>query len=129
MVVILFPVFLTWCFGLYHVKCLFFTDPYISSLQSYNFSLYPIQTCFIRINKIPISISCAIKCFFTLLKKLNKKYKNSFFFIIVLQVLLFVSGDVEINPGPLTTKKTNISFAIWNVDSIPARDYARIPLI
>ena len=51
------------------------------------------------------------------------------FFIIVLQTLLIISGTVEINPGPVITKKTNLSFAVWNLDSIPARDYARIPLI
>jgi hypothetical protein len=36
-------------------------------------------------------------------------------------------AGIEINPGPLTKK--NLSFAVWNLDSLPARDYARIPLI
>ena len=36
---------------------------------------------------------------------------------------------MEINPGPDASKKGNISFAVWNLDSLPARDFARIPLI
>ena len=47
----------------------------------------------------------------------------------MLQILLFISGTVEINPGPNVSKKNNLSFAIWNLDSLPARDFARIPLI
>ena len=36
---------------------------------------------------------------------------------------------IEVNPGPILSKKTKLSFAVWNLDSIPARDFARIPLI
>ena len=46
----------------------------------------------------------------------------------MLQILLLLSGTVEIIPGPHTFKK-KISFAIWNLDILPARDFARIPLI
>ena len=46
----------------------------------------------------------------------------------MIETLLILSGTVEVNPGPVT-KKTNLSFTVWNLDSIPARDYARIPLI
>ena len=35
---------------------------------------------------------------------------------------------MELNPGPLTSNKS-LSFAVWNLDSLPARDFARIPLI
>ena len=41
--------------------------------------------------------------------------------------MLLIMAGIEINPGPLTKK--NLSFAVWNLDSLPARDYARIPLI
>ena len=54
---------------------------------------------------------------------------NIIFFLFVLQILLFLSGTIEINPGPDKNKQTNLSFAVWNLDSIPARDYARLPLI
>ena len=41
---------------------------------------------------------------------------------------LIIPGTVEVNPGPVA-KKNNLSFVVWNLDSIPARDYTRIPLI
>ncbi len=41
---------------------------------------------------------------------------------------LSFSGTVVVNPGP-ASKNTKLSFAVWNLDSIPARDFARIPLI
>ena len=47
----------------------------------------------------------------------------------MLITLLITSGSVELNPGPFETKIKNLSFAVWNLDSIPAREYARIPLI
>ena len=56
-----------------------------------------------------------------------KKMKNILFFFYVIQILLIISGTVEINPGPHVSK--NLSFAIWNLDSLPARDFARIPFI
>ena len=45
-----------------------------------------------------------------------------------MKVLLFISGTVELNPGPESPQK-KLSFAVWNLDSLPARDFARIPLI
>ena len=51
-----------------------------------------------------------------------------FFFSILFQILLVISGSVEKYPGP-DFGKNKLSFALWNLDSIPARDYARIPAI
>ena len=51
------------------------------------------------------------------------------FFCLVLQILLVISGSVEVNPGPTNPKLKNLSFAVWNLDSLPARDFARIPVI
>ena len=45
-----------------------------------------------------------------------------------MHILLVISG-IEINPGPNISKKSKLSFAVWNLDSIPARDFARIALI
>ena len=44
-------------------------------------------------------------------------------FIIVVETLLLISVRVrvEVTPGP-ATKKTNLLFAVWNLDSIHARD-------
>ena len=59
----------------------------------------------------------------------SEKLKNISFLVIVLQALLLISGTVEANPGHNNLKKRNLSFAVWNLDSLPARDFARIPLI
>ena len=53
-------------------------------------------------------------------------FKNLAFLLIVISTLLILAG-VEVNPGPTSPKK--LSFAVWNLDSLPARDFARIPLI
>ena len=47
----------------------------------------------------------------------------------MLRFLLIRSGNIKTNPGPYNTESSNLSFGVWNLDSIPARDYARIPLI
>ena len=47
--------------------------------------------------------------------------------MLALLDLLIRSGNVKTNPGPYNTKSSNLSFGVWN--TIPARDYARIPLI
>ena len=52
--------------------------------------------------------------------------KNIAFQLLVWGKLLILAG-IESNPGPIS--KINLSFAVWNLDSLPARDYARIPLI
>ena len=38
------------------------------------------------------------------------------FFCFVLQILLVISGSVEVNPGPINPKLKNLSFVIWNLD-------------
>ena len=54
---------------------------------------------------------------------------NSFFSLTICRMLLLISGSVEKNPGPKRHEKNSLSFAMWNLDSIPARDYCRLPLI
>ena len=46
---------------------------------------------------------------------------------LVLRLLLLQSGDVEPNPGPPSPKL--LSFAVWNVDSLLARDNVKKSLI
>ena len=60
---------------------------------------------------------------------LQSEIKNSCYFFLVLQILLFISGSVEINRGPADTKMKHPSFAVWNLDSLPAREFPRTPLI
>ena len=45
---------------------------------------------------------------------------------MVLPILLIISGTVHTNQDPVKLTKTKLSFAVWN---LPARDFARIPLI
>ena len=51
--------------------------------------------------------------------------------IVFLKVLmtLIISGSVEINPGSNNENTRHLSFTVLNLDSIPAREYARTPLI
>ena len=63
------------------------------------------------------------------LRSLAVGFKNLIFFLVVSRALLVLSGTVETNPGPAQSTKKNLSFAMWKLDSIPAREYARIHLI
>ena len=54
---------------------------------------------------------------------------NLKFILYVLQILLISSGSVEIIPGPNGNIKNTLSFAMWNLDSPPARGFSRIPII
>ena len=80
------------------------------------------------ITLLPWHISAPSRSIYLFLNsQLSEKTKNILFFIFVIKMLLIISGSVEINPGPHVSK--NLSFAVWNLDSLPARDFARIPLI
>ena len=122
MIVILFPIFL-----MTHVFIVFysFNDICTHPSQSYFSLLKPFQI-FLGIQILPKAISLIISSTCSFFFKLPNQTKNFLFFIFVLQVLLLVSGTVEVNPGPT---KSNLTFAVWNLDSLPARNYARIPLI
>ena len=63
---------------------------------------------------------------FTRTLVINPIKNNIAFQLLVLGMLLIIAG-IESNPGPISKK--NLSFAVWNLDSLPAHDYARIPLI
>ena len=94
------------------------------------FNLYHMLSIFIGITLIPIYFSSALTLAFAFFRKpFFGKIKKLLFFLIVLISLLIISGSVEINPGPENEHKNHLSFAVWNLDSIPAREYARIPLI
>ena len=123
MTVTLFPIFLVTCLCFDHLLS---ADNIFNS--PHQLLLHSLRT-FLEINLIPSRISCIIKHSFKFLKEhCPQKLKNALFFIIVLHILLVISG-IEINPGPNISKKSKLSFAVWNLDSIPARDFARIALI
>ena len=54
----------------------------------------------------------------------------SILFSLINRLLLIVSGSVEIQPGPASKQKLNqFSFAFWNLNSLVARDGARLTQI
>ena len=57
---------------------------------------------------------------------MNLMENNLAFRLLAYSILLIMAGT-ETNPGP--SCKKNLSFASWNLDSLPAPEYARIPLI
>ena len=83
-----------------------------------------------NISTLPFFIFTIFKTAYLVIKGYcTEKVKNICFCCFVLQILLIMSGSVELNPGPLNTKLKNLSFAIWNLHSLPARAFARVPLI
>ena len=74
---------------------------------------------------IPKLVAYSINCARSFYKKtIPGDVKNIVFCIVM--ITLIISGKV--NPDS-AAKKTNLSFAVWNLDIIPARNHARIPLM
>ena len=93
-------------------------------------SPFIILYAFLIINAIPKGIHITLNVpVLHFRKSVSVDAKKIAFYLMVLQTLLFLSGTVKLNPGPVKSKVANLSFAVWNLDSIPARNYARIPLI
>ena len=42
-------------------------------------------------------------------------------------LLLLLSGDIEINPGP--KRSSNITFCHWNLNGLAAHDFIKVPLV
>ena len=42
-------------------------------------------------------------------------------------VLLLLSGDIEINPGP--KRSSNIRFCYWNLNGLAAHDFIEVPFV
>ena len=42
-------------------------------------------------------------------------------------LLLLLSGDIEVNPGP--KRSSNIKFGHWNINGVAAHDFIKVPLI
>ena len=83
-----------------------------------------------NISTLPSFMFIFLKTLHSVLKSLfSEEAKNMCFFCLVLQILLVISGSVEVNPGPTNPKLKNLSFAVFNLDSLPAREFTRIPLI
>ena len=125
MVLIVFPI-------LFMIRLIiifiFINNSCIYPNQSWYNYLQPVQI-FLGIQMLPSIILFKVTSLLSFFRNLSKNVKNIMFYIFILQLLLFISGTIELNPGPILTKKSMMSFAVWNLDSLPARNYARIPLI
>ena len=51
------------------------------------------------------------------------------YFIEIFLNLIFQHGDIETNPGPRTYHSQNFSFFHWNLNSLPAHNYSKVPLL
>ena len=99
------------------------------------FALCPFHICpfanyfvfvFLKTTLLPFYISASLRNTHSFFKyHFSRKTKNVSFYALVLHILIIISGSVELNPGPDMSKKSNFSFAVWNLD----RDFSRIPLI
>ena len=54
---------------------------------------------------------------------------NIYRFLTVPMSLIIIVGSVEIYLATNNENTSHLSFAVWNLDSIPATEYARIPFI
>ena len=119
MVVTILPLVLFFYYLIYHM----IDNSFVSGIS------HSILRAFVISNETPNIISCTIKIVISYFRNnLSTGFKNFVFFLTILHTLLVLSGTVETNPGP-SEKIRNLSFAVWNLDSIPAREFARIPLI
>ena len=47
----------------------------------------------------------------------------------VYNILISLSGDVQLNPGPKNKSDVNFSICYWNLNSISAHNYAKVFLL
>ena len=64
---------------------------------------------------------------FTKAKFQNSSVLSFFFLITFLSLLLILSNDVELNPGPKKDSSNgNFSIARWNLNSITAQNFVKL---
>ena len=78
---------------------------------------------------IMIAKLCVMNTWSSITKaKFQDSFVLSFFFLItLLSLLLMLSNDVELNPGPKKdSSKPNVSIAHWNLNSIVALNFVKL---
>ena len=43
--------------------------------------------------------------------------------------MIFLSGDIEKNPGPITNYSQGFKICHWNLNSIPTDNFVKIPIL
>ena len=104
-------------------SCLIYVN--INSFQSYSLSTF-ILFVFLFLESKYAGHKISMK-FFVSFHFLMGVLLNSSLWLQILLVLL--SGDVEINPGPKRTPKANLSVCHWNPNSISAHNYVKLSLL
>ena len=51
------------------------------------------------------------------------------YFLEIFLNLFLQHGDIETNPGPRTYHSQYFSFCHWNLNSLPAYNYSKVPLL
>ena len=46
-----------------------------------------------------------------------------------ISILIYLSGDIETNPGPVTNFSQGFKICHWNLNSIPTDNFVKVPLI
>ena len=97
----------------------------INSFQSYSLSpfiLFVFLFLWLKYNGHKISMNFFALFHFQIGFSLNTSFR--------LQILLvLLSSDVEINPGPKRTPKAILSICHWNLNSISAHNYVKLSLL
>ena len=78
---------------------------------------------------IMIAKLCVMNTWSSITKaKFQNSFVLSFFFLITfLSLLLILSNDIELNPGPKKdSSKRNFSLAHWNLNSIAAQNFVKL---
>ena len=97
----------------------------INSFQSYSLSTF-ISFVFLFLGLKYNGHKISMKFFVWFLFLMGVSLKSSLWLQIL---LILLSGDVEINPGPKRTPKANLSICHWNLNSISAHNYVKLSLL
>ena len=52
---------------------------------------------------------------------------NAYFINNFKHLLLLLSGDIEVNPGPKPS--SNVKFCYWNLNDLAVHDFIKVPLV
>ena len=127
-----FVIILTFCFVILSLLPLcYFIYPFTRfSFVNQELGDYPMVKYIVflisAITTLPSYILIFVRQTTSVLKcHLSPELKNWCFFILVLKFLLLISVSVEINPGPPDKQIKNLSFAVWNLDSLPRERFGK----
>ena len=98
----------------------------INSFQSYSLSTFILFVfLFLGLKYNGHKISMKFFCQASFCNRFFAKH----FFLAAINVLVLLSGNVEINLGPKRTPKATLSICHWNLNSISAHNYAKLSLL